>query len=83
MKRCVVFITVVVLIPVYYWYWLRTIHVLDVRVYARLSDTVVDARYRVVELVICQLLEQPDVIELVSLIVGIRQILCTLRGYHY
>jgi hypothetical protein len=83
MKRCVVFITVVVLIPVYYGYWVRTIHVLDVRVYAWLSDTVVDARYRVVQLVISQLLEQPDVIELVSLIVGIRQILCTLRGYHY
>jgi hypothetical protein len=83
MKRCVVFITVVVLIPVYYGYWLRTIHELDIRVNARLSYTVVDARYRVVQLVISQLLEQPDVIVLVSLIVGIRQILCTLRGYHY
>jgi hypothetical protein len=83
MKLCVVFITVVVLIPVDNGYWLRTIHVLDVRVDARLSDTVVEACYRVVQLVISQLLEQPDVIVFVSLIVDIRQILCSLRGYHY
>jgi hypothetical protein len=75
MKRCVVFITVVVLIPVDYGYWLRAIHILNVRVDARLSDTVVDASYRIVQLVISQLLKQPDVIEFVSLIVSIRHIL--------
>lgn len=83
MKRCVVFITVFVLIPVDNGYWLRSIHVLDVCVDARLGDTVVDGRYRVVQLVISHLLEQPDVIVLVCLIVAIRQILCSLRGYHY
>lgn len=77
-KRCVVFITVVVLIPVDDGYGLRSIHILDVRVDAGLCDTVVEARYRVVQLVISQLLEQPNVIVFVSLIIGTRLILYTL-----
>jgi hypothetical protein len=77
-KSCVVFITVVVLIPVDDGYGLRSIHILDVRVDAGLCDTVVEARYRVVQLVISQLLEQPNVIVFVSLIIGTRLIIYTL-----
>ena len=82
MKRCVVFITVVVLIPVDDGDRLRSIHILDVRINAGLGDAVMEARYRVVQLVISQLLEQPDVIVFVSLIICTRLILYTLLCYH-